>query len=146
MRWGVILPMGVPHQATSDEVHKGYHIPQGALVMANSWSILHNSEIYPDPEVFRPERCFGDGCKDYSDFAFGYGRRVCPGRWFATEAVWAAIVSILASFDIVSSMDEQGKLKPVTVDCTAGAVSIPVPFDFDLRVRSPSMKELLAGL
>lgn len=58
MRWGVILPMGmslmyhtvmpcdlislhqrigVPHQALEDDVYRGYHIPRGALVMANSW-------------------------------------------------------------------------------------------------------------
>lgn len=108
-------------------------------------SILHNPETYPDPEVFRPERFLEDGCKDYSDFAFGYGRRsvpfllchyqrvagmlmtssfrVCPGRWFATEAVWAAVVSILASFEIVPSLDEHGKPKPVTVDCTTGAIA-----------------------
>lgn len=66
--------------------------------------------------------------------------RVCPGRWFATEAVWAAIVSILAS-DIVSSMDEQGKPKPVIIDCTAGAVSF-VSF-LQLVSTVSSMDEML---
>lgn len=111
---------------------------------------MHNPETYPEPEEFKPERFLGNDSVDLSEFAFGYGRRyvpiqssrslrfnysavsdrsdvplrsrVCPGRWFAVEAVWIAIVSILAAFDITQAVDKEGKLKPVRVDCTAGSL------------------------
>ncbi|THU79631.1 cytochrome P450 [Dendrothele bispora CBS 962.96] len=46
-RWRPILPCGVPHCSSEDDVYKGYFIPK---------SILHDAEIYPDPEAFKPER------------------------------------------------------------------------------------------
>lgn len=53
-----------------------------------------------------------------------YCLRVCPGRWYAIEAIWIAIVSILTAFDIAQAEDEKGRLKSVTVDCvTTGLIS-----------------------
>lgn len=43
--------------------------------------ILHDPEVYPDPQDFKPERFFNDeGKLDYlatdpAKYAFGYGRR-----------------------------------------------------------------------
>lgn len=34
----------------------GYHIPKGATLIVNMESIHQNPEVYPDPEVFYPER------------------------------------------------------------------------------------------
>jgi cytochrome P450 len=40
--------------------------------------------------------------------AFGFGRRVCAGRYLAYESLWVAIASVLAVFDIHSAKDEHG--------------------------------------
>ena len=42
--------------------------------------MTHDEEIYPDPFTFNPNRHLGDDAQpDPYKFAFGFGRRVCPG-------------------------------------------------------------------
>ena len=33
LRWMPVLPFGVPHALTEDDVYKGYHLPKGATVI-----------------------------------------------------------------------------------------------------------------
>ena len=56
------------------------------------------------------------------DAAFGFGRRGCPGKQFAYEALWIAMASVLAVFDIARAKDEQGREIVPTGDIDAGFV------------------------
>jgi hypothetical protein len=87
-----------------DDEYKGFLIPAGSIIIPNVWSvnksfarypekshitscraILHDPEVYPDPEHFRPERFLKktlDGSwepdsavQDPRIAAFGFGRR-----------------------------------------------------------------------
>ncbi|KAJ7931089.1 cytochrome P450 [Mycena leptocephala] len=66
--------------------------------------------VYPDPYVFNQEQFLLDGepnpAVKLPEVAFGYGCRVCPGRHVATSALWIAIASVLAAFDIKKAVDE----------------------------------------
>lgn len=79
-------------------------------------AILHDEQVYPDPEEFKPERFLKDGelNPDVLDPAlvgqFGYGRRACPGKAMATNHVWITVVSILASMNITKAVDEHGSV------------------------------------
>ena len=42
------------------------------------------------------------------DAAFGFGRRVCPGKYLAYETLWITVASVLAVFDIHRARDERG--------------------------------------
>jgi cytochrome P450 len=46
---------------------------------------------------------------DPSEFVFGFGRRICPGKAFGEENGWLAIARIVATFDISRALDEQGE-------------------------------------
>ena len=37
LRWNPILPLALPRTTFSDDEYKGYFIPKGSVVMANSW-------------------------------------------------------------------------------------------------------------
>ncbi|KAH9476870.1 Tryptamine 4-monooxygenase [Psilocybe cubensis] len=80
-RWNQIAPLAIPHKLMKDDVYRGYLIPKNTLVFANTWAVLNDPEVYPDPSVFRPERYLGpDGkpdntVRDPRKAAFGYGRR-----------------------------------------------------------------------
>ena len=37
LRWHPIIPLGVPHRVTEDDVFDGYFIPAGTLVLGNTW-------------------------------------------------------------------------------------------------------------
>lgn len=76
--------------------------------------MLYNENIYPNPSQFNPERYLtADGQLDATIrnpelAAFGFGRRICPGRYMAMSSSWIIIASILAMFDIGKSVDEDG--------------------------------------
>lgn len=75
---------------------------------------MNDERVYPEPEVFRPERFLKDGKLNLDMMdptivgAFGFGRRICPGRFFAMKSVWLTVTSILASMDITHAVDEHG--------------------------------------
>ena len=53
--------LGVPHQSTEDDVYEGLFIPKGSVVFGNVYAIHMDLNLYPDPEVFRPERFYRPG-------------------------------------------------------------------------------------
>ena len=36
-RWQTVLPIGIPHLLTEDDVYDGHFIPAGTIVVANQW-------------------------------------------------------------------------------------------------------------
>jgi cytochrome P450 len=74
--------------------------------------LLHDEvNVGPHPERFVPERYLPGGGATLStaDIAFGYGRRICPGRFMGRATDWIAIASILSAFDISPALDEHGR-------------------------------------
>ena len=45
---------------------------------------------------------------DPLDVAFGFGRRICPGRFMAYESMWITIASMLAVFTMEKAKDADG--------------------------------------
>lgn len=81
-----------------DDQYRGYFLPKGTIVFANTWSIHMDETEYDQPEAFIPERflCnkFGS-CKSPTSeddqrrvtYSFGAGRRVCPGQRLAENSL-----------------------------------------------------------
>jgi cytochrome P450 len=63
--------------------------------------MLHDPNIFAEPDRFYPERWFSPNLPAFPNQAFGFGARLCPGRFFARRSMWANIAGILAAFDIV---------------------------------------------
>ena len=66
---------------------------------------------------FNPDRFLKGGkldpdVQDPTVAAFGFGRRICPGRFMAYESMWIAIASTLAVLNIDKAKDDSGS--PVT--------------------------------
>ncbi|KAF8490208.1 cytochrome P450 [Gautieria morchelliformis] len=143
-RWHPLLPLGVAHATTQDDIYDGYFIPKGAIILANSWQILHNEAVYgPNTDDFNPER-FLDPKVKYPNAAFGYGRRVCPGRHLADNSVFIAVASILKVFDITPARDcSTGEEIPVSKAFTSGLFSYPEPFICSIRPRSDASEALV---
>ncbi|KAI0698605.1 CyP450 monooxygenase [Cytidiella melzeri] len=148
MRWIPVVPLGVPHRLTTDDYYKEYFIPKGTVVMANVWHMLHDPQEYPEPESFNPERFMKDGAvntevRDPSTLAFGFGRRVCPGRHFAKDNAFLTIASVLHVFDVLPSLDENGKERDPTPQMTTGLLSYPDPLHYMLKPRSEAAERLI---
>ncbi|KAJ7900774.1 hypothetical protein B0H13DRAFT_1622299, partial [Mycena leptocephala] len=88
----------------------------------------------------KPERFLLDGklnpaVKD-PQAAFGFGRRICPGRHVATSSIWITIVSVLAMFDITKEVGEDGHTVEPSYEYEDGIICSPVPFKCMITPRS----------
>ncbi|KAJ7237821.1 cytochrome P450 [Mycena rebaudengoi] len=149
MRWNPVLPLGLPHATTTDDVYDGYFVPKGSMVISNIWAMTRDTSVYgADSDAFNPERYFNpDGNLNDNDvvLAFGFGRRICVGRYTADAAVWAAIVSVLATFRIAKAKDIDGNEIDICPMITDGTISFPGPFQCSISPRSESTKTLIQG-
>ncbi|KAF9805377.1 hypothetical protein IEO21_09064 [Rhodonia placenta] len=113
LRWNPPVPLGVPHCLAQDDIYNGYFLPKGASVISNIWAISRDPSIYPDPDAFRPERFEEMDAEtlemyDPRKYVFGFGRRICTGRYVADLSIWLAAVNILATMDIKKARDTFG--------------------------------------
>ncbi|KAI0069315.1 cytochrome P450 [Artomyces pyxidatus] len=149
VRWRLVTPLGVPHAAMQDDVYNGYFIPKGALVIANSWAMLHDPSAYPDPEAFRPERFLTEDGKVKDDptlsAAFGFGKRICPGRHLVDMTLYIVVSSVLSTFTVGKAKDAQGKEIPVDCAYTGALVSYPEAFKCSITPRDGKAEQLIVG-
>ncbi|THH15927.1 hypothetical protein EW146_g4637 [Bondarzewia mesenterica] len=150
LRWHPGAPLGLFHAANKDDYYEGYLIPKGTMISPNVWGILHDEAVYgADTEDFVPERFLtADGSKrnDIPDteIAFGFGRRICPGRVMGRETLWITAASILATFNISDPVDREGKpLDRATIEYTNSMSSRPPYFDCTLRLRHAAAESMI---
>ncbi|EJD37766.1 cytochrome P450 [Auricularia subglabra TFB-10046 SS5] len=125
MRMYPPLPLGVVHRLMEDDVYEGISIPEDSIVVANAWAMLRDEKYYADPHSFNPERYFGSDDRldpdvlDPRSICFGFGRRICPGRYFAEAEVWLMMTSVLYCFDITPAKNDHGAdIMPNEVMCS----------------------------
>ncbi|KAI9454988.1 cytochrome P450 [Lactarius psammicola] len=127
-RWRPVAPLALPHAATEDNVYEGFFIPKGALVIGNTWAILRDPAIYPEPNTFKPERFLNQDGSLRDDpvlvSAFGYGKRLCPGRHFADATLFIVVAYVLSVFNIRRPDPESG---PFSYSYTGSLSSKPIP-------------------
>ncbi|KAJ7510102.1 cytochrome P450 [Mycena galericulata] len=147
LRYHPIGPMGLPHRAMDDDVHDGYFIPKGSLVLANIWNMAHDPEVYANPMTFNPSRFIAsDGHSpepDPRDIVFGFGRRVCPGKLLGDASVFIACVMTLATFTISKVVRDGVTIEPVE-DYQPGTISQPAPFVCSIQPRSAEAIALIS--
>ncbi|THU90784.1 cytochrome P450, partial [Dendrothele bispora CBS 962.96] len=130
----------VPHRSTSNDIYDGYFIPKGSVIIGNAWAILHDPKVYFDPLRFNPDRFMEKDSNMPPNpelYAFGFGRRVCPGRHFALQAAWIVLASVLATCNIMRSRDDdlRKKIDPWK-DFNDGVIVHPKPFKCRIVPRS----------
>ncbi|KAI0781639.1 cytochrome P450 [Irpex lacteus] len=144
-RWRVVTPLATPHCLIADDVYRDYHLPKGSIVVSNLYAIMHDPVAFPEPNVFRPER-YLDPTTRSSDGVFGYGGRICPGKYLTRSNTWLALATILATSNIASATDENGRsVDPDDVSATSGVVSFPLPFQCKITPRSEAASALIAA-
>ncbi|KAF5350156.1 hypothetical protein D9756_009108 [Leucocoprinus leucothites] len=133
LRWHPALPL------TEDDIYNNYLIPRGTVVIPNVWAIAFAPHPQYDPQEFIPER-FLDKTHNVIDpltYAFGFGKRVCPGKALAENSVFAIIANLLLTFDI---QPPGGGVHPPNFG--PNLVSYPEPFKCRFIPR-PGMEQLV---
>lgn len=147
LRWFPVVPIGTTHAADEEIIYGGFRIPKGSYLLPSIWWFLHDPEVYPEPSSFSPERFLEPRHEpDPADHAFGYGRRVCPGRYLGTESLYITISRLLAVFDFEKAVDDQGKELDVHVEALAGLISHPAPYPFVIKARSAAHAALIRSV
>ncbi|KAF7621034.1 hypothetical protein AFLA_006325 [Aspergillus flavus NRRL3357] len=124
-RWRPHVALGHPHVTTKDIVDNRKRIPKGAHLHLNAWVISHDSKRHEYPDRFWPERYTDDHTTtmqsvNSSDvtkrdhFAFGAGRRSCPGYHVAKRSHAIAIMRILWAFEVVWAPGTRQPVDPLT--------------------------------
>ncbi|KJA23927.1 hypothetical protein HYPSUDRAFT_39442 [Hypholoma sublateritium FD-334 SS-4] len=142
-RWHSVAPTGVPHRVMQDDIHNGYLIPKGTIILPNIWGMTHDPKAYADPFAFKPERFLGPNAeRDPSSIYFGFGRRICPGRLLADASVFISTAMTLAVFNITPPKGNDIEDKPVHEQLN-GTISHPKPFRCSITPRSAKAEELI---
>jgi len=118
-------------------------------MVANAWAILHDPELYPEPEKFKPERFLNKDGTVREDpaisLAFGIGKRICPGRHFVDAAIFTVTSSVLSVFDVTKAKDENGK--EISVEATAFVLRRlfvhPDKFECSILPRDKAAEDLI---
>ncbi|CAG8947877.1 unnamed protein product [Penicillium salamii] len=136
MRWRPTSPMGVPHMVVDDDLYEDYHIPKGATIIPNHWSMNFDGEIYDQPNEFRPERWLQN--PNLPENTFGFGRRMCVGQHLARRSLLIVTSRLLWAFHISPAVNESGSpCKVDPSDLTQSAVMGPASLKASFNVRSP---------
>lgn len=81
------------HEAT------GVVIPKGAICVMPQYLYARDAEIFPDPEVFKPERWESPtSLMEKSYFPFSLGGRNCPGQGLALAEIYSTIPKIIRNY------------------------------------------------
>ncbi|ESK85428.1 cytochrome p450 [Moniliophthora roreri MCA 2997] len=154
LRWRPPAPIGASHTSLEDDIYEGYHIPKGSWIIPNILAMNHDPAMYgQDPDVFRPERFLNeDGThkesppdtKDEGHYSFGFGRRICPGRHLASNAVLSFAI-VLWAVKLEPGKDTNGNEASISIsnDQGTGILSRVPAYHVSTRARFPEALEML---
>ena len=75
-------------------------------------AILHDPDVYPEPEIFNPERFLDRDGTLRGDptlaSVFGFGKRVCPGKHLVDVTLFIFAATVLSVFHIAKGSDPAG--------------------------------------
>jgi cytochrome P450 len=95
-----VLPNTAPRLIKQPIEVGGWLYPPGAALVANAYLLHHDSDVYPDPYAFRPERFLEEPPGTYTWIPFGGGRRRCLGMSFAMLEMKIVLPAVLRAFEL----------------------------------------------
>ncbi|KAE9398000.1 cytochrome P450 2 Le.CYP2 [Gymnopus androsaceus JB14] len=139
----------IKHSSIEDDSYLGYHILKRCTVIPNIWAMNRDPDVYPRPDDFFPER-FLDSPGPFTSLnnisVYGFGRRVCIGRYMADNTVWLTIASVLATLNLCKPKDKQGNDIAILEDYTSGFFRHPKPFQCSITPCTPYAEKLIIAM
>jgi len=144
------LPHGLEHSSIEDDFYLGYHIPKGCSVVPNVWAMNRDPDVYERPDDFLPERFLHTPTGPFTNIgnihAFGFGRRVCIGRYLADNTVWLTIASVLATLNLTKPKDKEGNEIDISEEYSNYFLRHPKPYQCTITPRAPYAKKLILAM
>ncbi|CAJ0550220.1 Ff.00g101500.m01.CDS01 [Fusarium sp. VM40] len=153
LRWRPVAPGGVPHALTRDDTYEGYLLPKGTIVLANTWAIHNDEDEYENPHEFMPDRFMGNeygtryavdettAAHRRTSYAFGAGRRVCPGQRLAKNSMMLNMAKIAWAFDLSPGSDSVND--DIDTAYHDGFLIAPKKFPITIKPRSEHHRKVI---
>ncbi|PCH41344.1 cytochrome P450 [Wolfiporia cocos MD-104 SS10] len=149
LRWQPVAPLGMAHSSSQDDYHAGYFIPKGAIIIPNVWKFLHDPDVYTNPSEFNPDRFIPTSNREAEpeprQYAFGFGRRICPGLHLAEASIFLSCAMSLAVFHISKPVIDGVTVEP-EIKYSSATISHPQPFQCSLIQRSAKAEALILAM
>jgi cytochrome P450 len=127
-----VLPNAAPRLVVQPVEIGGWHYDPGVCMIANTYLVHHDPDIYPDPYAFRPERFLDEQPGTYTWIPFGGGRRRCLGASFAMLEMKIVLRAVLAQNELMPAAGGEGaRRRSITLSPRAGSQAV-------LRTRRPA--------
>jgi len=145
-------------KSNSDQWIDGKLLPKGASVFINLWDIHHDERRWENHDEFDPDRYAGYTmvASEYANssnydkrdhYAYGNGRRLCPGIHLGERNIFLGIVKLLWAFRFEKATDSSGK--PIDIDTdyqtgyTEGFLINARPFKCKITSRSQARENTI---
>ncbi|KAM7183943.1 putative cytochrome P450 [Naviculisporaceae sp. PSN 640] len=154
MRWRPVTPLSFPHALSQDDVittpdGRQFFLPKGTTVFLNVWGLHHDSNRFPDPDKFNPDRFakqtrpaaeYTASGVDRDHFVYGAGRRICPGIHLAEREMFLGTAKLLWGFNFEQKVDKMGKKVSIDTDPVTGYTEgfLVCPGEFECKVTARS--------
>ncbi|KAL0086935.1 hypothetical protein F4703DRAFT_1927808 [Phycomyces blakesleeanus] len=150
LRFRSSVNFSIPRYSTDDIEFHEYFIPKDTVLITSMYTMHMRPENFSEPEKFIPERFLDDmrtwsasangAIEDRDMYAFGWGRRVCPGIYLAEVEIFNVMVRTLSRHTIEPGLDSFGNLVYCSMDTldTHGITFGPKDFTIRLVERKDS--------
>jgi cytochrome P450 len=121
-----VLPNAAPRLVKQPVEVGGWTYEPGVCLIAHSYLIQHDPEIYPDPYAFKPERFLEQAPGTYTWIPFGGGRRRCLGASFAMLEMKLVLRSVLSQAEVRPGTAglELARRRSITLSPGRGATTV----------------------
>jgi cytochrome P450 len=123
-----ILPASAYSQRTCSNptMLAGVSLSRGTPVIFSQYVTHHMPELYPEPELFRPDRWIGATVSPYAYLPFGAGAKMCIGAALAMNTLRTVLPTILKRYrlSVAAGCEINGKIVATMLGPTT-----PVPME-----------------
>ncbi|XP_037815904.1 cytochrome P450 CYP12A2-like [Lucilia sericata] len=135
------LALGNARAPANDVVISGYRVPKGTQISLCTVSMIRNSDYYPQPNVFLPERWLRSNKKTdissecphslkpsnpFIHLPFGFGARSCIGRRIVEMELELGIARLVRNYQIEFNYPTENAFKGLLINVP----NIPLKFKF----------------
>lgn len=128
-----VFPVIGPRRVLQDTNLEHFKIPKDTTILIDIFSVNRDPNLFPDPDVFNPERYFKNGTyePDSISLTFGRGRRRCPGEVLAKSATFMLFTAVMQKFTLLPPVGQDLN----SVGIVPGLAISPKPYDVLLVPR-----------
>jgi cytochrome P450 len=121
-----VLPNAAPRLVMEPVEIGGWSYEPGVCLIADSYLLHHDPDVYPDPYAFRPERFLDEQPGTYTWIPFGGGRRRCLGASFAMLEMKIVLRAVLSQNELAPAApeDEGARRRSITLSPRAGSRAV----------------------